>query len=222
MCKEPLNLFLRLIVSVCCFVSRPHVLESTKLLVPQCGIPLSQLQQIYPGDCQLLFLYGVFHIRGGSRPSCRHEHNSPTNKSRLANCNPDSQLYSLSPRHTAGIWLAIPVKDHFWVTHWAMNMILSLQNLLNIQDSQDRKLNHGATLYQALHSASTAFCPRTLQPMKRVPNLKRPVGRPRKRPREDPEAQVQPSDTPQGSSSKSSKKVHNCKEAASCEVCQGA
>lgn len=54
--------------------------------------------------------------------------------------------------------------------------------------------------------------PRTLQPMRQVPKVKRPVGRPRKRSCEEPETQVQPSehsDTSQGSSesSKPSKKV---------------
>ena len=33
---------------------------------------------------------------------------------------------------------------------------------------------------------------RTLQPMGRVPKVKRPVGRPPKRPREDPETQLPP------------------------------
>ena len=73
--------------------------------------------------------------------------------------------------------------------------------------------------------------PRTLQPMRHVAKVKRPVGRPRKRPCEEPETQVQPSehsDTSQGSGESSkpiARKSEQCTQlpkAASCEVCQGA
>ena len=45
---------------------------------------------------------------------------------------------------------------------------------------------------------------RTLQPMKSVPKVKRPVGRPRKRPREDPDTQTQPNDGGEASRSQGS------------------
>ena len=63
--------------------------------------------------------------------------------------------------------------------------------------SQDREFDAGA----ASHFTQPAqlFAPfkgplRTLQPMKSIPKVKRPVGRPRKQPREDPDTQTQPND----------------------------
>ena len=100
-------------------------------------------------------------------------------------------------------------------------MILLLYNLLNfkvfIQDSQDKNSTMEQVSIKQFTQPTQPFAsfkgpPRTLQPMRQVPKVKRPVGRPRKRPCEEPETQVQPSehsDTSQGSSesSKPSKKV---------------
>ena len=67
---------------------------------------------------------------------------------------------------------------------------------------------------------------RTFQPMREVPKVKRPVGRPRKRPRNDPEILVEQTETDHGEAesqlSTMSDSADRLKTASKQEICQWA